>query len=145
MLQVEKTLLTVLQDLWQLTVCVIMGYIVASVLFTVMLYPAYLVDPEGSFEGEPPPNLGMLSAVFCMSLCALSQTAVNLTDLAPTSAYTISVVVIEHFVGAIRTALPCASDAFIRPFSYSGACPASALQLCITLTLCEECSVSNCH
>lgn len=88
-----------LQDIWQLTVCVILGYLVASAFFTVLLYPAYVWDPENSFSGEPPGTLGMGAAVFCMSLCALSQTAVNLTDLAPTSTYTISVVVLEHFVG----------------------------------------------
>jgi hypothetical protein len=79
-----------------------LGYIVASVFFTVLLYPAYLWDPLHSFGGEPPESLGMLAAVFCMSLSALSQTAVSLTDLAPTSAYTISVVVVEHFVGAVH-------------------------------------------
>ena len=97
-----------LQDIWQLTVCVILGYLVASAFFTVLLYPAYVWDPENSFSGEPPGTLGMGAAVFCMSLCALSQTAVNLTDLAPTSGYTISVVVLEHFVGAcpFRVVLP---------------------------------------
>lgn len=69
-------------------------------VFTAMLYPAFLWDPEYSFAGEPPPGLGMLAAVFCMSLSALSQTAVNLTELAPASGYTISIVVMVHFVGA---------------------------------------------
>ena len=88
-----------MQDLWQLTICVIFGYIAASLVFTILLYPAYLFNPEHSFSGDSSEQLGAFAAVFCMSLSALSQTAVDLTDLAPTSGYTISVVVIEHFVG----------------------------------------------
>jgi hypothetical protein len=87
------------QDLWQLTACVMLGYIAVSLIFAFLLYPAYLWDPA-SFSGEPGEHVGMPSAIFCMSLGALSQTAISLTEVAPASLYTITVVVVEHFVGA---------------------------------------------
>lgn len=106
-----------MQDVWQLTICVILGYMAAGLVFTILLYPAYLLDPEHSFAGDSPEELGAFTAVFCMSLSALSQTAVDLSDLAPTSGYTICVVVIAHFVGKKWSVIR-----FFHLFCESGQC-----------------------
>eukprot|EP00892_Ulva_mutabilis_P008913 jgi/Ulvmu1/6394/UM003_0022.1 len=90
--------------LWQLTACVVLGYVAVSFVFTVILWLSLLWDPSG-FTGEPPGGMSMFVGIFCMSLEALSQTAVSLTDLMPCSASTITIVTIAHFVGILMGAV----------------------------------------
>lgn len=88
-----------MQKFWQLAVYVFLAYIATSVFFTALLYPAYLANPA-SFSGALPPNFSPVVAIFCMSLGALAQTAISISELVPASYYTISVVTIAHFYGA---------------------------------------------
>lgn len=77
------------------------GYVLVSLIFSLVLWMSLLWNPDG-FSGEPPGGMSMFVGIFCMILSALSQTAVSLTDLMPCSAYTITVVTIAHFAGALH-------------------------------------------
>lgn len=96
-----------MQALWQLTACVVLGYVVVSLGFTLLLWMSLLWNP-GGFTGDPPGGMSMFMGIFCMSLEALSQTAVTLTDIMPCSAYTITIVTIAHFVGVPQFSLALA-------------------------------------
>jgi hypothetical protein len=89
-----------MQAFWQLGVYVLFTYMAASAIFTLLLYPAYLADQE-SFSGDIPPKFSPLAAIFCMALGALAQTAISISELAPASYYTISIVTAAHFVGVL--------------------------------------------
>lgn len=86
--------------MWQVTLYVVLAYLGTSLLVTLFLLPAYLLD-QHSFSGEVPAGFSPVIAIFCMAMGVLSQTAVSISELAPASYYTITVVTASHFLGTL--------------------------------------------
>lgn len=94
------TCLPIMQALWQLTMYVILLYLAMSAVLALLLYPAY-VHSAASFAGDVPEGFSPVVAIFCMSLGALTQTSVSISELSPASYYTIAVVTMGHFYGTL--------------------------------------------